>query len=191
MNLKRHMILGGVLAALALSHAVAAPMATGDHEDRLKAAFVFNFLKFVEWPGDGGEARTGPLRLAVIGKGAIPAAIKDAIDGKTVQGRPVKVALFPDAAAWNNATEGSQALFVTSATGPDWDAIRTAASNRPILTIANSTGFCNGGGMLNMFEEGNRIRFEANLSAVSQAGLKLRSELLKLAVIVKTGAPPP
>ena len=70
-----------------------------------------------------------------------------------------------------------------------WPPTRTVLTHEAVVTIAETPGFCASGGMLNLYEEGNRIRFEANPAAAAAAGLTLRADLLKLAKIVRTGEP--
>ena len=185
MKHRPYVLIAAALAVLALSHAIAAPEDDG-HADRLKAGYVFNFLKFVEWPAAVAGAKDAALRFALIGDNSLAVAIKVAIDGKSVQGRTVRVVTFPNAAAWQGAADHGQALFVTSARRSDWETIRPTVATEPVLTIADTPGFCADGGMLNMYEEENRIHFEANPGAAEGAGLKMRSELLKLATIVTT-----
>lgn len=151
----------------------------------LKAAFVLNFLKFAEWPA-GAAPAGAPLVVSVVGEGELVAALNTVLDGQTVQGRKVIVQTFRDVAQWQVATTSGQALFVTPAAQPAWAELRAALAGRPVLTIGEAPGFCAAGGMLNLYERDNRIRFEANPAAVEKEGLKLRAELLKLATIVKT-----
>ena len=159
--------------------------------DRLKAAYTLNFLKFVEWPGS--EAKDQTLRVSVIGSGSIAAAIQTAVERKTVQGRLVSVTWYATLTEWKtaNCATTSHAIFLTAATKPDWgDLLRTIAG-RPVLTISDSDEFCSAGGMLDLFESDNHIRFNANPGAAALAGLKIRSDLLKLAILAKTAEAPP
>lgn len=181
-----------MLAALVASHAPAtlAGEDAGASVQKLEAAYIFNFLKFVEWPPDGTDDQAKPLVLAVVGEGPIVSAIENVLDGKTAQGRKLSVFAYSNVSAWTSDAARCHALFVTSYAWPEWAAMRAAIANRAVLTIADSPGFCAAGGMLNIFEYSNRFRFEANPSAAGQAGPKIRADLLKLATIVHTlGAP--
>jgi hypothetical protein len=155
-------------------------------EETLKAAFVLNFLKFVEWPQQGPVDTNATLLVAVIGNDPIAPVLQKTLDGKSVQERKVAVRLFQNAAEWKSGDNSCQALFVTTAARSMWKEIHAVIANRSMLTISDSPEFCAGGGMLNLFEKDNRIRFEANLGAASGAGLKMRAEFLKLATIVST-----
>jgi hypothetical protein len=152
----------------------------------MKAAFVLNFQKFTEWPATALPAADAPLIVAVVGDDPLSAVIKTVLSGKMVQGRNLEVELFRDTAEWKAAARPSQVLFVTAAAQPAWAEIRAELAGRPVLTISEAPGFCAAGGMLNLYEKENRLRFEANPVAVEKEGIKLRAELLKLATIVKT-----
>lgn len=177
------MLLGGLVIALT----IASPLdARAETLHALKGAFVLNFLKFSSWPASASES-TGPgLVVASIGDGPLAPALKKILENKTVRGQPVEVQIYRDAAEWLQAKRPCHAIFLTPQAGAAWAELRAAVAGRPVLTIAEVPGFCAAGGMLNLFEERNRVRFEANPEAVKAAGLKLRSELLKLATIVKT-----
>ena len=179
----RRWVAGGLAIVLL---AVGTAVARAEQADALKAAFVLNFLKFAEWPVAGPSETNATLVIAAVGNGPLTTALKTVLNGKTAQGRKVEVLVFRDAAEWKRGNRSCQALFITPATHSAWGEIRASVADRPVLTIGAATGFCTEGGMLNLYEKENRIRYEANLEAVEKAGLKLRSELLKLATIVTT-----
>jgi hypothetical protein len=179
----RRWLAGGLALAFGLA---AAAGARAEQADALKAAFVLNFLKFAEWPASAPADTNAALVIAAVGNDRLAAALRTVLDGKTVQSRKVEVQVFRDAAEWKNAGRPCQALFVTPAAQPAWGGIRAAVAGRPVLTMGEAAGFCAQGGMLNLYEKENRIRFEANPEAVEKEGLRLRSELLKLATIVTT-----
>ena len=174
-----------VAALLALVIA-ASPVAAGAQQaEAVRAAFVLNFLKFAEWPGPAGDA-TAPLVIGAIGDDAQVAALQAGLDGKEIQGRRVVVRAFRDADQWRREGNDCQALFLSPGASAAWTQLRSELAAKPVLTISEAPGFCERGGMLNLFEQDHRIRFEANPGAADQAGLKLRSTLLTLATIVKS-----
>lgn len=154
--------------------------------EAVRAAFVLNFLKFAEWPAAASADTASTLIVAAIGDDAQTAALKAGLDGKDIQGRHITVRVFRDVAQWRTEGAGSQALFITPASADAWTEVRTEIESRPVLTICEAPGFCEQGGMLNLYEQDHKIRFEANPAAADKAGLKLRSTLLTLATIVKT-----
>lgn len=158
-----------------------------DRTHQIKAAFVLNFLKFAEWPAEVWGKEGDDLILSVIGVDPINPAIHEVMTGKIVQGRKVRVRVYSDTLEWQKDNTRCHAIFLTPTSGMSaWQRLQPAITNRAIVSISELQGFCAAGGMLNLFEQDERMRFEANPEAAQTAGLKLRAELLKLAVIVKT-----
>lgn len=174
-----------VAALLVLVFAFSPVAAGAQQAEAVRAAFVLNFLKFAEWPAGGGDA-TSPLVIGAIGDDAQVAALQAGLDGKEIQGRRVVVRAFRDADQWRREGHDCQALFLSPGSSAAWTQLRAELAALPVLTISEAPGFCEQGGMLNLFEQDHRIRFEANPGAADQAGLKLRSTLLTLATIVKS-----
>jgi hypothetical protein len=164
-----------------------APAGAGAQQaEAVRAAFVLNFLKFAEWPAAARSDSSTALVIGALGDDAQAAALRAGLDGKEIQGRHISVRVFADAEQWRRDGQGCQALYITPAAAEAWRDLRAEVARQPVLTICEAPGFCEQGGMLNLFEEDHRIRFEANPGAADQAGLKLRSTLLTLATIVKT-----
>lgn len=153
---------------------------------QIKAAFVLNFMKYAEWPPFALGENDGELVLVVIGDDPMKTAIQDVIDGNIVQQRKVRVLIYNDLADWKVGGAEGHAMFVSTSAWPTWNDLQAAISSRAVLTIGASPGFCAAGGVLNLFTTEEKIRFEANPSAARAAGVKLRADLLKLAVIVET-----
>jgi hypothetical protein len=175
-----------VAGLLALSLGVTPAGAGAQQAEAVRAAFVLNFLKFAEWPAAAGPDSSSALVIAALGEDSQSAALLAGLDGKEIQGRRIQVRVFRDAEQWRLGGAGCQAMFISPSASGAWLELRTEIAGRPVLTICEAPGFCEQGGMLNLFEEDNRIRFEANPAAADRAGLKLRSTLLTLATIVKT-----
>lgn len=165
---------------------LAAPCVWADQSDTLKAVFIMNLLKFTEYPASAPSDADTPLVIAAIGNTQFTTTLKAVLDCKIVQKRKVEVRIFRNLSEWKNDNRPCQALFISPPTRFTWSEIRAVAGGRPILTISEDSGFCAEGGMLNLYEQENRIRFEANPGAAEKEGLKLKSELLKLATIVTT-----
>lgn len=143
-------------------------------EIKVKAAFVYNFLKFVHWPG---EETNVPVQLCVTGESRVAAALKG-LEGKRVQGRPLEVVSgdFP------NRAGRCQAVFI----GADRSEHQTTdilgkLGSTPVLTVSDRAGFIRLGGMIELFKARNKIRFKVNLGAARAGRLRISSELLKLA----------
>jgi hypothetical protein len=157
------------LLALALGAAPARSDALpADHD--VKAALLFNFLKFVEWP----EAR-GPLALCIFGETPVLAAAA-ALDGRSVGGRAVSVRRASE------ATRCDVALVPDSAPAAERLATRLAAQGA--LVVGDGGGLAARGAHLGFYVEEQHVRFEANVRAIRRDGLRVSSKLLRLARIV-------
>lgn len=142
-------------------------------EYEVKAAFLYNFAKFTEWP----RATAGKgLRFCVLGRDPFGAAL-DALADKTVRDRPIEVAHGIDA----GEAKSCDLLFMHEPDGEPRDAALQLLAGAPILTIGDQPGFVRGGGMIEMVMVENRVQFEVNLDAVQSAKLKISAQLLKLA----------
>ena len=145
----------------------------------LKAAFLFNFAKFVEWPAESSQA--GPLTACVLDDTAVEESLNQLVSGPPASGRPV--ALLKGAR--NRSLRLCHVLYVG-----DSDPARIAATldelkAAPILTVGDGDAFARNGGMIGLFIEDGRMRFAINPDAAQRAGLRLSSRLLSLAKIVK------
>lgn len=145
-------------------------------EYRVKAAYLFNFAKYVEWPSSGG---TGPLTLCVAGRNVFGSALEETIAGERVNGRPLvaRVILEP--------TPGCDVLFVPR--GAATNAYLLAAQGQPVLTVGETPGFIEAGGVINFIVDGANVRFEISAPAADRAGLRVSSRLLRLARMPGSG----
>ncbi len=176
----------GVVGLLALLLCLLPAAVGAQQAEALRAAFVLNFLKFAEWPAAALGDASASLVVAVVGEDLQSEALKRGLEDKEIQGRKLVVRVYRDAAQWRREGTACQALYLTPATREAWAELRAELVGRPVLTMCESPGFCAQGGMLNLYQEDQRIRFEANPAAADKAGLKLRSTLLTLATIVKS-----
>jgi hypothetical protein len=154
-------------------------------EYRLKAAFLFNFAKFVEWPPEAFADKTSPVVIGVLGQNPFGADLEQTIRGKTINDRPLQV---KECQAVTQATN-CHILFISTAEkklstaekkrlGEIFDGLRGV----PVLTVGETERFTQTGGMINFIMEGNKIRFEINDETAKKAGLKISSKLLSLAL---------
>jgi hypothetical protein len=149
-------------------------------EYQVKAAFLYNFAKFVEWPaGTGVDA---PLVIGVLGKDPFGSQIDRAVEGKTVNGRRLMIKRFSSLEAY----EYCHILFVSSSEKNNLAHIIAAVRNSSVLTVSETERFAHIGGIINFVTIENRIRFEINQAAAERAGLKISSKLLSLARVVRT-----
>lgn len=148
-------------------------------EYEVKAAFIYNFAKFIEWPdGKSREAR-GAINVCVVGKDPFGPALA-AIEGKTVRDRKIRITRDP---SLQNATR-CDILFVGSSEEERLTRILEALGNSGILTIGDTEGFAQKGVMINFYVENRTVRFEINPKAAVRTGLRISSNLLRIAKIV-------
>jgi hypothetical protein len=145
----------------------------------VKAAFIINFLKFVEWPAADLSSGAG-LTVAVLGDDAFGAVLSRASAGQTVQSRGVTVRAITRAGDAN----GAHLLFIAGSQERSLSAILRAIEGRAVLTVGDTEGYAQAGVMLNLYTFDQRMRIEANTTAAARAGVRLSSQLLRLARIV-------
>jgi len=150
-------------------------------EYRIKAAFIYNFAKFTEWPANSFADRGAPLRICVYGEDPFGAAL-EGIAGKTVQGRRVEIARLDEL----SSGDACHLLFISESEAPNLAGILAELQRQPILTVADMPGFADAGGIINLkINEEEKIRFEINVAKARLAGLRLSAKLLSLAEIAQ------
>jgi hypothetical protein len=151
-------------------------------EYAVKAAFLFNFAKFVEWPDDAFADRADPLVLCVLGEDPFGDTLRS-LRGKTVNGRPLAIRYMTTL----EELDRCHLLFVCPSEKQALPKILQAVKGRNILTVADMEGFARDGGIINLVKEENRVGIEVNLEVARRTRLKISSKLLALAKIVKPG----
>jgi hypothetical protein len=141
-------------------------------EYRVKAAFLYNFAKFVEWPAQD----TGPIVLGVLGPDPFGAVLGQTVEQKTINGRPVVIRRFV------NMPQGKEChiVFLSTSEKARYADILPKMASLGILTVGEHRGFLQAGGMINFVVEDNNVHFEINSEAVRRAGIHISANLLKL-----------
>lgn len=139
-------------------------------EYRLKAGFVFNFIKFTDFKKNGDD-------ITVCVAGESPLAAFSALNGKSAAGKKVSVKAVND----STGVSGCEVLFVALDTGNSEGLLKSAGNQT--LTIGESDDFLDKGGIIRFFVEDNHLRFEVNKAALDRAGLFMSSRVLRLARI--------
>jgi hypothetical protein len=146
-------------------------------EYQVKAAYLYNFAKLVDWP----VPANGPVVIAVFGQDPFGDVLDRTVQGKTVDGRPL-VVLRPSNL---EQLKGCRILFVSAAEKKRLGAILSAVRGEAVLTVGEFEGFLEAGGNVNFAIEQNRVRFDVNLRAARQVGLQISARVLNLARVVK------
>ncbi len=146
-------------------------------EYQIKAAFLYNFAKFVEWPADRFTDENAPMILCVIGMDPFGAILEHTMTGKTIKGRSIRIKRIEGI----NGLKSCHVLFVSSYERENTRDIVSSLEGASVLTTGDMDRFANQGGIINLIKRGNKIRFEINSNAAAQSGLKLSSYLMGLA----------
>lgn len=164
----------------ALLGAALAPGALADapiSEATMKAAFVYNFVKFVNWPAQAPGAAPEPVKLCLIGSQDPFLAALKGIDGKSAQNRTIAVRRLGPGAE----LRGCHILAIAESESGRLPELVRAAAEHDVLTVAEIQGFIDAGGTIGLVVDRNKVHFEINLESARQANLGLSSHLLKLA----------
>jgi hypothetical protein len=147
----------------------------------VKAAYLSNFGRFVEWPATAKGTPNAPFNVCILGEDPFGAALDAALAGETIDQAPLvaRRILRPEDAV------NCRVLFISSSEEDRLKTILADLDKASVLTVGDSPEFARHGGMIQFVLEGNRVRFEINLPAARRVGLNLSSELLKLAVGVR------
>jgi hypothetical protein len=166
--------------ALLLLALAAAPAAHADSEPAaVKAAFVFNFIKLVSWPEPRLPGGAAPLQVCVLKGDEMEAPLRQALAGKVVGSHPIQVTALT--AEQNPAP--CHVLYLGGRGGARNAALMARAAGQGVLLVDEGERFTWPNGMIRLFEEQNRMRFEINLQALERSGLKVDPRLIRLARI--------
>ena len=150
-------------------------------EYQVKAAFLYNFAKFVEWPAETFEDSEDPIVIGILGEDPFRTTLEETVQDQSVRDRELKILRFASAAD----LEACHILFVASSEKPGLRTLLSRLDGSSVLTVGETSGFCETGGMISFYLERNRVRFEINPDACERAGLKMSAKLLRLARIVR------
>ena len=151
-------------------------------EYEVKAAFVLNFVRFVNWPSGTSDSELG---ICTQGDGPLAQAVDKLTRGKQVSGRQLRVHVTPQGAG-----PECSVLLADENHGKKAYPLLASVDKKPVLTIGEGPSFLANGGMLTLLVENQRVVFEANPAAIQRAGLDISSSLLRLARNLRWGGQP-
>ncbi len=151
-------------------------------EYQVKAAYLYNFAKFVEWPPQVMSSDSS-FNICVLGRDPFDSTFQTTIAGESIKGKNVLVKRIPRA---QDGT-GCQILFISSSEEARLKDILDVLDKMSVLTVSDMPQFTRRGGMIQFVTEANRVRFEVNLTSAERTGLTLSSQLLKVAIGVRRG----
>src|SRR5688572_24000025 len=150
-------------------------------EYELKAGFLYNFAKYVEWPAGAFEKPDSPIRIGIAGADPFGAVLDRTLKDRAAQDRKFEILRFADP----SDLQACHILFIPR-TEKRRDDILKKIEGRPTLTVGETEGFATTGGIVNILIDRDKPRLEINPSAAERTGLKIQARLLKLATLVKT-----
>lgn len=153
-------------------------------ESEVKAGFLYHFGWFVEWPATAVQSREPVFIIGVLGANPFGDVLDEVLQGKTVRDRPVVVQYYQRA---EDAVE-SHVLFISTSEAYRLSTILTVLGRTPALTVSAMARFAERGGMIELRLVDRKVHFDVNVDAAERAGLKLSSQLLRLAKVIH-GAP--
>jgi len=164
------------LLALALTAQAAPP---SPNEYALKAVFLYNVVRFVDWPASAFSSRKDPLVIGIVGPDPFGPLLYEAIAGETYQGRPITVAHY----ARPRDIRHCHLLFVGRANHDRLDQILAKAAGQTMLTVGETDYFLDHGGMIALTAYKNRVHLQINGTTLAKSRLGVSSKLLQVAQI--------
>jgi hypothetical protein len=165
-----------VLTALSMWLPAPAQGVSGNVELHIKAAYLFNFGRYVFWPQQSGDVVIG-----IVGHDPIVDVLEKTIAGKTINGRAYRVKVFASA----DQIDHCDVLFLPRAGAQQAQSVMTAIAGKPILTVSDIENFSSQGGMVEFLLIDDMLKFDINLAAAEKNGLRISSELLRVAHQIK------
>jgi hypothetical protein len=177
-SLKKIARIAGTMVSLLI---LAAPMrAQAVSEYEVKALFIYNFAKFIEWPPEAFSVSREPITVCIAGQDPFGSEIDQAVKGKTVNSRELAIKRIGK----SDDLKGCQILFIGSAE-KKYAKFLLSSAGVGVLSVGESDGFTEMGGVIGFAMDGNKVRFDINLEAAERAHIKISSKLLSLARYVK------
>jgi hypothetical protein len=166
------------VAVLLLSCARAQSPTAGEYQ--IKAAFLYNFAKFVEWPPSSFRDGAAPLQICVLGHDPFGEVLRNITREKTVNGRKLEVRQIVDL----QLARACHILFIASSEKTQLKRVFETLEGADCLTVGDTDDFIEHGGMINFVLENDRVQFDVSRKAADHAGLKISSKLLAVAKVV-------
>jgi hypothetical protein len=161
------------------------PAITADQDSyyQVKAAFLVNFARFVEWPSQSFGGPSDPLVFGVYGNGLFSAALDQAVSGKTIDGRRAVTRRISELGALRSC----HVVFLPASEINHLREVSNSLGDLSVLLVGETEGFAESGGVINFILDNERVRFEISPPAAARVHLKISSKLLQLAVVVGSG----
>jgi hypothetical protein len=170
-----------VFVALVCLLAGSVPAFAAPSEYEVKAAFLYNFTRYIDWPPSAFSGDNAPFVIGILGNDPFGNFLTDAVNGKDMDGRPFVVRHF----AHTSDIQSCQMLFVSASAQGQMESVVAHLGKSDTVLVGDSRGFLSRGGTINFFISSQRVHFEINPDAAERVGVKISSRLLALAKIVR------
>jgi hypothetical protein len=165
----------------------AAPRSLGVEisEEHIKASFLLNLTRHVEWPPESFKDDTSPLVVGILGSDPIGAALFTLLSGKSAAQRPLDVRMHDGKTIEPSRLKESHILFICPSMRGRWKEILAGLGNAPVLTVADTGPFTREGGMVNLILEDARVRMDVNKGNFIRARLQMSEQMSKAAHFIQ------
>jgi YfiR/HmsC-like len=170
-----------LLATLLIAASAASSFGAAPNEYSLKAVFLYNFCRFIEWPDSAFAGPNDPLVIGVFGDDPFGPLLDEAVAGETFRGRSIRIEHYRSLREIGRC----QLLFVSASESGRVNEILSAVAGRSIVTVGESENFIEHGGMIALVADRNRVRLLINPEALRAARLDASSKLLRVAEIAR------
>ncbi|MGF7079352.1 YfiR family protein [Mucilaginibacter sp. UYCu711] len=148
-------------------------------EYQVKAAFLYNFTRFISWPASAFNSPKAPFIIGIVGNDPFGSYLEDIIDQEKVDDHPIIVQRYHDIRDINNC----QILYISAGDNNKIKEIIAGVAHKNVLTVSDADKFVNWGGIINFFKDDNKLRVQINTAAAKAAGVEISSKLLKISKI--------
>ena len=200
------LLIGSITTSCPAASPTAVTPQQSDHEIEynVKAAFIYNFMKFIEWPADKKaeldkeQGQKTPMTIVIVGDNPFGRAFEPIL-GKSIQGRTIQIVTIPgfqefakqppplgnlqEAFLEKYASQLTQCdvLFICRSEKANTDSLLKITGSHAVLTVSDISDFANHVGMIGFVQDDNKVRFDINLKTAAKENIKIRSQLLSLA----------
>lgn len=179
---RRKWLLGLACLGLVGGWADAAEKSAGVSEYQIKAAFLYNFTQFTDWPASAFSSSNAPIVIGIVGKDPFANSLDEVVRGELVRGRPLVVKRLRA----NADLRSCHMLFISRSEKEGLPAVLSQLKGSPVLTVGDTNGFAQQGGMVNLLLVNKTVKMEINQAAAEEVGLQMSSKLLKLARLMRS-----
>ncbi len=180
MKIKNYILVIIVMALVMASALQAGAESAISREHQIKAAFIYNFIKFIDWPEEKLAKSDGVITIGIVGNDPFDGAFEPIIK-KKIKNKKLVIKRFSDSDQDKKALKECHLLYICPMERENLNKITEAVKDSCVLTVGETADFSEAGGIITFVMEDKKVRFEINHAAAKKAGLEVRSQLLRLA----------